>query len=107
VLRALWLRRLPAVVNGGFDWVDVRDRVGTALMPTREALHALRCFPTVDGAKGEAGTGSSATSNDRDTQRSLCVLQRNRPTRRPSWPASHGSSRMTFGSFVRAMNRSR
>jgi dihydroflavonol-4-reductase len=117
VLRALWRRRLPAIVDGGFDWVDVRDvvialrsaathgrtgdsylipghrlsvaalaklaarcsgsavtprvapnwlvagaapfataiarrsRAGTALMPTREALHALRCFPTIDGAK--------------------------------------------------------
>jgi dihydroflavonol-4-reductase len=27
VLRALWRRRLPAVVAGGFDWVDVRDAV--------------------------------------------------------------------------------
>jgi dihydroflavonol-4-reductase len=30
VLLALWRRRLPAVVTGGFDWVDVRDVV-TAL----------------------------------------------------------------------------
>jgi dihydroflavonol-4-reductase len=30
VLLALWRRRLPAVVAGGFDWVDVRDVV-TAL----------------------------------------------------------------------------
>jgi dihydroflavonol-4-reductase len=117
VLRALWRRRLPAIVDGGFDWVDVRDVVlalrsaatrgqtgqnylipghrlsiaalaevaagcsasrvttriapnwlvdataplataiarhspaGTALMPTREALYALRCFPAVDGTK--------------------------------------------------------
>jgi len=27
VLRALWRRRLPALVAGGFDWVDVRDVV--------------------------------------------------------------------------------
>lgn len=27
VLRALWRRRLPALVAGGFDWVDVRDAV--------------------------------------------------------------------------------
>jgi dihydroflavonol-4-reductase len=27
VLRALWRRRLPALVPGGFDWVDVRDVV--------------------------------------------------------------------------------
>jgi dihydroflavonol-4-reductase len=119
VLRALWRHRLPAIVDGGFDWVDVRDvvralrsattrgqtgqsylipghrlsvlalaqlaagcsgspatpriapnwlvdaaaplattiarrsRAGTALMPTREALHALRCFPTVDGTKAK------------------------------------------------------
>ena len=117
VLRALWRNRLPAIVDGGFDWVDVRDvvlalrtaatrgqtgqnylipghrlsvlalaelagrcsgsrmttriapnwlvdaaaplgtaiarrsRAGTALMPTREALFALRCFPAVDGTK--------------------------------------------------------
>jgi dihydroflavonol-4-reductase len=115
VLLALWRRRLPALVAGGFDWVDVRDVVealcaaaergrtgenylvcahrrsvsdlarlaaqvsgaavstrtapaalvrsfgpvgylvarmtGTALLPTREALHALSSFPTVDGAK--------------------------------------------------------
>jgi dihydroflavonol-4-reductase len=115
VLLAMWRRRLPALVDGGFDWVDVRDvadalraaavrgdtgenylvaghrhsiaelaataaRVGatraitrtvgtsvlraiapaagviarltgTALMPTTEALHALACFPVVDGAK--------------------------------------------------------
>src|SRR5262249_52153447 len=117
VLRALWRRRLPAIVDGGFDWVDVRDVVlalrsaatlgrtgesylipghrlsmaalaelasrctgsavtacfapnclvggfapvataigrrsasGTALLPTSEALHALRCFPAVDGTK--------------------------------------------------------
>jgi dihydroflavonol-4-reductase len=123
VLCALWRRRLPAVVNGGFDWVDVRDvvlalrsattrgqtghsyliaghrlsvsalaelaarcpdsavttriapdwlvdaavplataiarhsRAGTSLMPTREALHALRCFPTVDGSKARRELG--------------------------------------------------
>jgi dihydroflavonol-4-reductase len=115
VLWAIWRRRLPALVDGGFDWVDVRDivtslrsaerygrtnesylvpghrlsvadlaraaaeaagtpriqrtapmrlaravapacdvlvrRTGTALLPTREALHALATFPTVDGAK--------------------------------------------------------
>jgi dihydroflavonol-4-reductase len=28
VLLALWRRRLPALVAGGFDWVDVRDVVG-------------------------------------------------------------------------------
>ena len=27
VLRAVWRRRLPAIVDGGFDWVDVRDVV--------------------------------------------------------------------------------
>jgi dihydroflavonol-4-reductase len=115
VLLAVWRRRLPAIVDGGFDWVDVRDVVdalqsaaarggtgerylvaghrrsiaeltataatvgetraitrtvatwlvhafapaanviarltGTALMPTREALHALDSFPLVDDAK--------------------------------------------------------
>lgn len=115
VLAAIWRRRLPALVEGGFDWIDVRDivtalrtgerygrtgesylvpghrlsvaalaraaadaagtqvtqrtapmawaravapacdvlvrRTGTALLPTREALHALVTFPTVDGAK--------------------------------------------------------
>jgi len=29
VLLALWRRRLPAIVAGGFDWVDVRDVVAT------------------------------------------------------------------------------
>ena len=123
VLRALWRNRLPAIIDGGFDWVDVRDvvlglrsaetrgrtgesylipghrlsvqalaelaarasgspvttriapnwlvdaaaplataiarrsRVGTALMPTREALHALRCFPAVDGTKAKRELG--------------------------------------------------
>lgn len=115
VLLAMWRRRLPALVVGGFDWVDVRDVVralraaadrgrtgesylipghrvgivelarlaasvsgtrvilrttpmrlaravapvaellvrgtGWTLLPTREALHALESFPTVDGAK--------------------------------------------------------
>jgi dihydroflavonol-4-reductase len=115
VLRAIWRRRLPALVDGGFDWIDVRDVVaalrsasahgrtgesylvpghrlsvaelaraagtvagtrvaqrrapmrlvravapvcdllvrgtGTALAPTREALHALATFPTVNGTK--------------------------------------------------------
>ena len=129
VLRALWRRRLPAIVGGGFDWVDVRDvvlalrsaashgqtgesylipghrlsvpalaesagrssgspvttriapnwlvdaaaplataiarhsRAGTALMPTREAMHALRCFPAVDGAKARARLSASTASN--------------------------------------------
>jgi dihydroflavonol-4-reductase len=123
MLLALWRRRLPAIVDGGFDWVDVRDTVrglrlaadrgvagesylinghrlsvlalaelaaacsgtpvtarvapdwlvrqvaplatvvarhtmtGTAFMPTIEALHALRCFPTVNGAKARAELG--------------------------------------------------
>jgi len=34
VLRALWRRRLPAVVAGGFDWVDVRDAVRTLTAAT-------------------------------------------------------------------------
>ncbi len=115
VMLAMWRRRLPALVEGGFDWVDVRDVVGALrsagvrgrtgenylvaghrlsvasiaraaaaasatrvsartaplrlvravapaadllargtgshLIPTRESLHALASFPTVDGAK--------------------------------------------------------
>lgn len=31
VLRALWHRRLPAVIEGGFDWIDVRDVVASVL----------------------------------------------------------------------------
>ena len=115
VLRAMWRRRLPAIVDGGFDWVDVRDVVsalraaadrgltgesylvaghrlsiaalatlagvtsrtaptwllrsvapaatvlarygGGALMPTRDALHALHAFPAVCGAKAERELG--------------------------------------------------
>ena len=117
VLRALWRGRMPAIVDGGFDWVDVRDVVlalrsaaergvtgesylvpghrlsvaelahlagvsprtaptwlvksvaplatavarcrpdGSALMPTREALHALHSFPVVDGAKAARDLG--------------------------------------------------
>ncbi len=123
VLLALWRRRLPATVDGGFDWVDVGDVVkalrsaaevgrigqaylinghrlsfaalaeaadsitgrvmarrtvpawlarsitpvgsvlarlstsGTGLIPTAEALHALRCDPRVDAtlARSELG----------------------------------------------------
>jgi dihydroflavonol-4-reductase len=113
VLRAIWRQRMPALVEGGFDWIDVRDAVEalrsacmlgrrgesylvsghrlsiadlataaaavagmpapdrrapmrlvralgpvsdllarrTPLAPTREALHALATFPTVDGSK--------------------------------------------------------
>jgi dihydroflavonol-4-reductase len=121
VLLALWRRRLPAVVAGGFDWVDVRDvvaalraaaergrtggnylipghalamshladlarecsgiavtrwavpawtarlcsplttvaarRTGSPLLPTREALRALRAFPTIDGGKSARELG--------------------------------------------------
>jgi dihydroflavonol-4-reductase len=121
VLLALWRRRMPALVGGGFDWVDVRDvtaamraaaergrtgesyllpghaasvrdvaalardcsgvrvahrvaplwavglgapaatllarRTGNPLMPTREALRALRSFPRVDGAKAARELG--------------------------------------------------
>lgn len=121
VFRALWRRRMPVVVTGGFDWVDVRDvvatlraaanrgrtgesylvgghrrsireladlarscsgvnvtrhaaplwmaglgapvatvvarRTGNPLMPTREALQALRRFPTVDSAKAARELG--------------------------------------------------
>jgi dihydroflavonol-4-reductase len=123
ILLALWRRRLPAIVDGGFDWVDVRDVVqalrsaaevgrpgqaylinghrlsfaalaeaaaasagrpmlrrtapgwlvraiaplgtilarastsGTGLIPTTDALHALRCDPVVDAtlARSELG----------------------------------------------------
>ena len=34
-----------------------KSPVGTALMPTREALHALRCFPRVDGTKARLDLG--------------------------------------------------
>jgi dihydroflavonol-4-reductase len=121
VLLALWRRRMPALVGGGFDWVDVRDvtaamrsaaergrtgesyllpghaasvrdlaelahdcsgvrvarrvtplwavglgapaatllarRTGNPLMPTREALRALRSFPRVDGGKAARELG--------------------------------------------------
>jgi len=117
VLRAMWRGRMPAIVDGGFDWVDVRDvvlalraaaergrtgesylvpghrlsitelahRAGvaarpvpgwlvgavsplatvvarcrpdhSALMPTREAMHALHSFPVVRGAKAERELG--------------------------------------------------
>jgi dihydroflavonol-4-reductase len=30
-IRALWRRRLPMIVDGGFDWVDVRDVVAAML----------------------------------------------------------------------------
>jgi dihydroflavonol-4-reductase len=124
VLRAIWRRRLPAVVAGGFDWVDVRDavraltaaaargRVGAnylvpghrhsiaelvhvaervagrrlalgpvaqpvlrvcaplatavarrwphALLPTREALAALRAFPVVNGDRAARELGHVA-----------------------------------------------
>jgi dihydroflavonol-4-reductase len=114
VMLALWRRRMPALVGGGFDWVDARDvtaamlaaaergrtgesyllpghpaavpdladlarhcsnvditrrvapqwavglaapaatllarRTGNPLLPTREALRALRSFPRVDGS---------------------------------------------------------
>jgi dihydroflavonol-4-reductase len=35
VLLALWRRRLPAVAQGGFDWVDVRD-VASAMRSAAE-----------------------------------------------------------------------
>jgi dihydroflavonol-4-reductase len=121
VMLALWRRRMPALVGGGFDWVDVRDvaaamraaadrgrtgesyllpghaatvralaeharacsgrrvvrrtaplwaaalgapaatvvarRTGNPLLPTREALRALRSFPRIDGAKAAAELG--------------------------------------------------
>lgn len=121
VLRSIWRRRLPALVDGGFDWVDVRDVVdalrsagergrtgesyliaghrrsvaelariaadvagspvatrfapirlvravapacdllvratGSPLLPTREAVHALLSFPTVDGTKARRELG--------------------------------------------------
>lgn len=40
MLLALWRRRTPALVPGGFDWVDVRD-----------VVHALRAA----GARGHTG----------------------------------------------------
>jgi dihydroflavonol-4-reductase len=121
VLLAMWRRRLPALVVGGFDWVDVRDvvsalraagargrtgegyliaghrvgmvemarlaasvsgarvttrtapfglaravapvaellvrRTGWALLPTREALHAVESYPSVDGSKARRELG--------------------------------------------------
>jgi dihydroflavonol-4-reductase len=121
VMLALWRRRMPALVDGGFDWVDVRDvaaamraaaergrtgesyllsgraapvreladlarscsdrgvvrrtaplwaaglcapvatvlarRTGSPLLPTREALRALRNFPRVDGSKAARELG--------------------------------------------------
>jgi dihydroflavonol-4-reductase len=121
VMLALWRRRMPALVGGGFDWVDVRDvatamraaadrgrtgesyllpghaaavpeladlarvcsglrvvrrtaplwaaglcapaatvlarRTGSPLMPTREALRALRSYPRVDGSKAARELG--------------------------------------------------
>jgi dihydroflavonol-4-reductase len=121
VMLALWRRRMPALVSGGFDWVDVRDvvaalrsaaeqgktgqsylvpghgrsileladlaracsgiavtrrmapmwtarlcsplatavarRTRSPLMPTREALQALRSFPAIDGGKAARDLG--------------------------------------------------
>jgi dihydroflavonol-4-reductase len=121
VMLALWRRRLPAVVEGGFDWVDVRDvvtamraaaasgrtgesylvpghrrsmteladlargcssmmvtrwcapawsarlcapvatliarRTHNPLLPTREALAAIKAFPVIDGAKAARDLG--------------------------------------------------
>jgi Nucleoside-diphosphate-sugar epimerases len=134
VLLALWRRRLPALVPGGFDWVDVRDVVqalraaaargrtgesylvaghrvsigemarlaaavrgtpvtrrtapyglaravapvaepvvrwtGWPLLPTREALHALESFPTIDGTKARRELGHEP----RPFQRTLADL---------------------------------
>ena len=128
VLSALWRRRMPALVDGGFDWVDVRDvvgamraaarrgrtgesyligghalsvaqladvaracstvavtrrsapmwtaraiaplatlvarRVANPLLPTREALRALRSFPKVDTAKAARDLGYQARPID-------------------------------------------
>lgn len=124
VFRALWRRRLPALVHGGFDWVDVADvvtamlaaaergrtgenylitghrlslreladlayscsgqpvsrrsapmwaaracaplatavvrRTGNPLLPTREALAAVRTFPVVDRGKAIRELGYTA-----------------------------------------------
>jgi len=121
VLLAIWRHRLPALMEGGFDWVDVRDVVaalraagergrtgssylvpghrrsvvelaalaarvagdrvptrsaprwlvsavapicdvlvrltGSPLLPTREAVHALLSFPTVDGSTARRELG--------------------------------------------------
>jgi dihydroflavonol-4-reductase len=121
VMLALWRRRMPALVAGGFDWVDVRDvvtgtlaaaergrtgenyllpghrrsfpelarlardcsgiavtsrtvplwlpalcsplatviarRTGNPVLPTREALRAVREFPAVSGAKAARELG--------------------------------------------------
>ncbi len=121
VMRALWRRRLLAVVQGGFDWVDVRDvvtamraaadrgrtgesylvsghrrsmtelaglargcssvrvtgwcvpawsarlcapaatliarRTHNPLLPTREALAAIKAFPVIDGGKAARDLG--------------------------------------------------
>ncbi len=126
VLLALWRRRLPALVEGGFDWVDVRDVVdammaaagsgragesylipghrlsvaalaglaarcapvtdrvaplwtakamaplggllarwvGSNLLPTSEALHALATFPDISARKAESELGYRARPID-------------------------------------------
>src|SRR5262249_13519207 len=55
VLLALWRRRLPAVVAGGFDWVDVRDVVAALLRrgprPYRRKLPGRRA-PALDPRDG-------------------------------------------------------
>jgi dihydroflavonol-4-reductase len=43
VLLALWRRRLPALVEGGFDWVDVRDVVA-ALRAAAERGRSGECY---------------------------------------------------------------
>ena len=42
VLLDLYHRRLPALVDGGFDWVDVRDVVAGALAAADRAPRGAR-----------------------------------------------------------------
>jgi len=85
VLLAAWRRRLPAVVTGGFDWVDVRDVVAGLLAAGERG----RC--------GENYLLPGHRVSARDLVDAACAVADVRPPARtvPMWVARLGSPAAT------------
>ena len=87
MLLDLHRNRLPALIRGGFDWVDVRDVVASAMAAARRVIRGGRSLCHTSPARNGASPDPSSASTTTATTSSSPVRD-TVPSRPPSSPGT-------------------